>query len=50
MNELVLDRNDSVLLGGSIEKTREEQVQLEDILLQFIEDEGGDIKDGRNDQ
>jgi hypothetical protein len=47
MNQRVLDRNNSVLLGDPIEKTQEEQVQLEEILLQFIEKEGGDIEDDR---
>jgi hypothetical protein len=47
INQRVLNRNNSVLLANPIEKTQEEQVQLEDILLQFIEDEGGDIEDDR---
>jgi len=46
MNQRVLDRNNSVLLGDPAEKTQEEQVQLEDILLQFLQEEGGgDIED-----
>jgi len=47
MNQRVLDRNNSILLGDPIEKTQEEQVQLEEILLQFTEDEGNDIEDDR---
>jgi len=47
MNQRVLDRNNSILLGDPIEKTQEEQVQLEEILLQFTEDEGSDIEDDR---
>src|SRR5258706_474249 len=45
MNQRVLDRNNSILLGDPIEKTPEEQIQLEDILLQFIDYEGEDIED-----
>ena len=45
MNQRVLDRNNSVLLGDPAEKTQEEQVQLEDILLQFLQEEGGNIED-----
>jgi hypothetical protein len=47
MNQRVLDRNNSVLLGDPAEKTQEEQVQLEDILLQFLQEEGSDIEDDR---
>ena len=47
MNQRVLDRNYSILLGDPVEKTQEEQVQLEELLLQFVEDEGSDIEDER---
>ena len=42
MNQRVLDRNNSILLGDPIEKTQEEQVQLEELLLQFAHHEGGE--------
>jgi hypothetical protein len=49
MNQRVLDRNHSVLLGDPVEKNQEEQVQLEEMLLQFIDEEGGDLEDNRID-
>ncbi len=49
INQRVLDRNNSVLLGNPIEKTQEEQARLEDMLLQFIDEEGDDIEDDRVD-
>ena len=47
MNQRVLDRNNSLFLGDLLEKTAEEQVQLEDILLDLSykdqsDDEVGD--------
>ncbi len=45
MNQRVLDRNNSVLLGEPIEKTQEEQVQLEELLLQFVGYEGSNSED-----
>ena len=38
MNQRVLDRNMSLLIGDPIEKTTEEQVELEDILLEILAD------------
>ena len=45
MNQRVLDRNNSILLRDPIEKTQEEQVQLEEILLQFVNYEGNNSED-----
>ena len=45
MNQRVLDRNNSILLGDPIEKSQEEQVQLEELLLQFTDHEVEDIED-----
>jgi hypothetical protein len=45
MNQRVLDRNNSILLGDPIEKTPEEQVQLEELLLQFTEQGSDGIED-----
>lgn len=45
MNQRVLDRNNSILLGDPIEKTQEEQVQLEELLLQFVDCEGNNSED-----
>ena len=36
INQRVLDRNNSLFLGDPLEKTAEEQVQLEDILLDLL--------------
>ena len=45
MNQRVLNRNNSLLLGDAIEKTQEEQVQLEELLLQFVDYQGKDVED-----
>ena len=45
MNQRVLDRNNSILLGDPLEKTQEEQIQLEELLLQFVDYRNKDIED-----
>ncbi len=50
MNQRVLDRNNSILLGDPMEKTQEEQLQLEELLLQFIEDKGSNSEDEEIDE
>jgi hypothetical protein len=42
MNQRVLDRNNSILSGDPNEKTQEEQVQLEELLLHFTESSNSD--------
>jgi len=45
MNQRVLDRNNSIFLGDPIEKSQEEQIQLEEVLLQFMDYENDEIED-----
>ena len=48
MNQRVLDRNNSLFLGDPLEKTAEEQVQLEDILLDLLykDQSDGEVDEG----
>jgi hypothetical protein len=53
MNQRVLDRNNSLFLWDPLEKTAEEQVQLEDILLDLLhkdqsDDEGDEGNEGND--
>ena len=42
MNQRVLARNRSIYLGDPIEKTQEEQLELEDYLIEILEDNSND--------
>ena len=47
VNQRVLDRNKSLFIGDPMEKTTEEQIELEEILLEILGDDEGD-NEGNN--